>query len=238
MGTMAKPKRAFLITAGPTVEDIDPVRFLSNRATGKLGFAAARAALAAGHRVTLVHGPVADGLIRGLAGARGPRRRLSRVAVRSCAQMHRAVTAAVADVDVVLMTAAVADFAPSGYSATKLKKSGAARVLRLKPTTDILAALGRHKEKHRPGLVLIGFALETGSGPRRSRLRSRLAEARRKLEAKNLDAIVLDSPSEMGADEGVFRILRRGVRRAQVLRVSKRRMGGHLVELAETLLGG
>jgi phosphopantothenoylcysteine decarboxylase/phosphopantothenate--cysteine ligase len=210
----------FLITAGPTVEDLDPVRFISNRASGRLGFEIARAALAAGERVILVHGPVAGELVRSLP--RVPAARLRRVAVRSCAQMHRAVLTALPLTDVVVMTAAVADFTPARVSPVKLKKNAAGLALRLKPTVDILARLGRVKRTQRPGLRLIGFALETGAGRTpAARLRARLREARRKLAAKNLDALVLDTPAEMAAARGEFHVLRAGTEEVLRFRGSK-----------------
>lgn len=228
---MKNAKFTFLITAGPTVEDIDPVRFISNRATGKLGFAVARAALSCGHSVKLVHGPVADELVRGLEKSRGASKKLERVAVRSCSQMHRATMTAARSADVVVMTAAVADWTPASFSKTKLKKGGMQPVLKLKPTVDILKALGHYKSEKRSDLVLVGFALETGSGRPGERLASRIAEARRKLASKNLDAIVLDTPSEMGSDRGVFRVLHPEVARPELLRVSKEQMARRLVEL-------
>jgi phosphopantothenoylcysteine decarboxylase/phosphopantothenate--cysteine ligase len=274
----------FLVTAGPTVEDLDPVRFISNRASGRLGFEVARAARAAGHRVTLIHGPVSAALVRALeshcrlpiadcrlalarsrasscfravqsaienlrskitrpgatvhrqlsslAGRGGT---LTRVPVRSAAQLHRAVLRALSPAtDVVVMTAAVADFAPARVSARKLKKARHGVTLRLKPTVDILARLGRIKRARRPGLVLIGFALETGAGRTpAARARARLAEARRKLVSKNLDAIVLDTPEAMGAERGEFQILRAGEDRPERIVAAKRAFAVRLVKLAE-----
>ncbi|MBI3830248.1 MAG: hypothetical protein HY291_12070 [Planctomycetes bacterium] len=218
-----------LITAGPTVEDLDPVRFISNRATGKLGFAAARAAFAAGCRVILVHGPVADELVRSLPRSNA----LRRVPVRSCAEMHRAVLAALPKTDVVVMSAAVADFTPAKVSAVKIKKARAGLLIRLKPTVDILKHLGALKRKRRKPLALIGFALETGAGRSAAqKLRARFAEARRKLESKNLDAIVLDTPAAMGAERAVFHVLRAGSKKTETLRASKEDMARRLVRLS------
>jgi len=220
----------FLVTAGPTVEDLDPVRFISNRASGRLGFEIARAALAARHRVILIHGPVAEELARSLP--RVPSARLQRVAVRSCAEMHRAVLKALPRVQVVVMTAAVADFAPARTSAVKLKKRAAGLVLHLKPTVDILAHLGRIKRTRRPDLRLIGFALETGSGRTpAARARARLREARRKLVAKNLDAIVLDTPAEMASARGEFHVLRAGTKEVLTFRANKREFAGRLLKI-------
>lgn len=227
---MRKP--VFLITAGPTVEDLDPVRFISNRATGKLGFATAAAAAAQGHRVVLVHGPVDEARVQGLPKSR----QLKRVPVRSCAGMHRAVLAALPDVDVVIMTAAVADFTPAKVSATKLKKAQAGLTIRLKPTVDILKALGQLKPSRKKKLTLIGFALETGSGRTpAARLRARFAEARRKLETKNLDAIVLDAPAAMGADAAEFHILRAGTDIVATLHANKTTLAKKLIALGREL---
>ena len=193
-----------LITAGPTVEDLDPVRFISNRASGKLGFALARAALEAGCRVTLIHGPVADEVLKTVP----KNKRLKCVAVRSAAQMLGAVRTHVNAVDAAIMNAAVSDFTVSKKSAVKLKKSAAGFMLKLKPTVDILAELGRIKRARGKRLVLIGFALETGAGASASQRRSSaLRFARGKLKAKNLDAIVLNSPVSIGADSGDFKLI-------------------------------
>jgi phosphopantothenoylcysteine decarboxylase/phosphopantothenate--cysteine ligase len=224
------PKIRFLITAGPTAEDLDPVRFLTNRATGKLGFAVAQAVLKAGHAAVLIHGPVADSLITGLPRSS----RLKRFSVRSTAEMFAAVMAAEPQADVVVMTAAPADFTPAGFRTCKIKKSKFGLTLRLKPTPDILKELGRKKRRRacsRP-LTLIGFALETGSGTSAAaRKKSRLQEAFRKLEDKNLDAVVLDSPAAMGAQNAEFAVITRVDRRPTVGRWSKRILAEKLVGL-------
>ncbi|ARA93833.1 phosphopantothenoylcysteine decarboxylase [Rhodothermaceae bacterium RA] len=171
--------RHVLVTAGPTREALDPVRYLTNHSTGTMGFALAEAAARRGARVTLVAGPTALPTPPGV----------TRVDVVTAEEMHAAVQAH-RDADLVIGAAAVSDFAPEAVSPSKIKKTGAEMVLRLRPTPDILAALGREK---RPGQVLVGFALETDDGP---------ANARRKLEAKNLDWIVLNDPKEPGAGFG------------------------------------
>lgn len=227
-------KTTFLITAGPTVEDLDPVRFISNRATGRLGFAVARAALAAGHRTLLVHGPVAEALIADLDRVRSSR--LTRLPVRSASQMCRAVLRLLPRAGVVVMSAAVADFTPARVSRSKLKKRKAGLTLQLKPTLDILAQLGRIKRARRTDLVLIGFALETGVGRKESqRQRTRLAEAHRKLAAKNLDAIVLDTPAAMGAERAAFQVLSAGQLKARSIHARKDAFARYLVKLGEAL---
>lgn len=225
-------KLSLLVTAGPTVEDLDPVRFISNRASGKLGFEIAKAALKLGHRVTLVHGPVSEHLIENLPRALG----LTRVPVRSCAQMSKAVHANLVRTDAVIMSAAVADFTPVKTSATKLKKAQSGLTIRLKPTEDILKGLGRVKAARRKDLVLLGFALETGSGRTKAqRLTAQFREARRKLESKNLDALVLDAPDAMGADRSTFHLLESGRAEAQTVRATKQALAARLVRWCEAL---
>ena len=168
-----------LVSAGPTRERIDPVRFLSNPSTGTMGFALAEAAQKRGARVTLVAGPVA---LETPAG-------VERIDVGSAQEMHAAVMEHAA-ADVVFMAAAVADYTPAQTSDQKLKKGSGDMHLTLTRTPDILAELG---EKKRAGQLLIGFALETQNG---------LKNAQSKLGRKNLDWIVLNSPNEPGEGFG------------------------------------
>jgi len=223
------PQLTFLVSAGPTIEDLDPVRFISNRATGKLGVAIARTALRRGHQVILIHGPLPDAVRSTIPSARG----CTSVPVRSAADMHRAVMRHVASANVVIMNAAVADYTPARKAGTKLKKSKRALVLRLKATVDILAALGELKRRRRKDLVLIGFALETGSGGTEfQRKQSRLAAARSKLRAKNLDAIVLDTPSAMGAEKSAFTVVLPEGAARHFASASKARIARIVVKLA------
>jgi phosphopantothenoylcysteine decarboxylase / phosphopantothenate---cysteine ligase len=144
---------SILVTAGPTVEDIDPVRFLSNRSTGKMGVALAMDAALRGARVTLVHGPISAPPPAGLPG-------LTCIPVRSAQQMHQAVMEHWQDANVAILAAAVADFQPLHYENTKIKKSDDKEqglVLPLKRTPDILATLGSLPK--RP--YLVGFAAES-----------------------------------------------------------------------------
>ncbi len=171
--------RHVLVTAGPTREAFDPVRVLTNPSTGTMGYAMAEAAARRGARVTLVSGPTA------LAAPAG----VERIDVNTAEEMHQAVLAH-QDADLVLMAAAVADYAPLEPAASKIKKQDGELTIRLRRTPDILAALGRQK---RPGQTLVGFAMETDDGP---------ANARRKLAAKNLDWIVLNDLNEAGAGFG------------------------------------
>ncbi len=169
----------FLVTAGPTREYLDPVRFLSNPSSGRMGYAIARAALRAGARVTLVSGPVA---LEAPAGAR-------LVRVESAGEMRRAVRRLFRGADVVIMAAAVADYRPRRRLRRKMKKGAGAIRIEMVRTADILAGLGRSRRR----AFLVGFAAETGNP---------VAEARRKLRAKRLDMIVANDISRPGAGFG------------------------------------
>lgn len=173
--------KTVLITAGPTRESIDPVRFISNHSTGTMGFELARSAAERGARVVLVAGPTQ------LATPE----HVERVDVVSAADMLAAVSAN-ASADIVIMAAAVSDFTPKDVSTEKIKKGGQTEgmALPLVRTVDILRELGRQR---RDGQMLVGFALETESGE---------TNAKRKLEEKNLDMIVLNNPKEEGAGFG------------------------------------
>jgi phosphopantothenoylcysteine decarboxylase/phosphopantothenate--cysteine ligase len=166
-----------LVTAGPTLEDLDPVRFLTNRSSGKMGYALAEAAVYRGARaVVLVSGPT------GLEVPQG----VDWVPVRSTEEMRNAVRARTHEANVVIMAAAVADYRPAAIGAQKLKRTGERLTLELEPTPDILAELGREKG-HR---ILVGFAAET----------DRVAEnARAKLSRKCADMIVANDVTQEGA---------------------------------------
>ncbi len=165
-----------LVTAGPTCEDLDPVRYLTNRSSGKMGYAVAEAAAARGAKVFLVTGPTA---LETPAG-------VERIDVRSAEEMHRAVSDRIASAAIAILAAAVADYRPSQQSATKIKKDGDSLNLALEPTTDILATVGRNKGT----TTVVGFAAET----------DHVAEnARNKLTAKNADLIVANDVTAEGA---------------------------------------
>ncbi len=165
-----------LITAGPTQEPIDPVRFLGNRSSGKMGYALAEAAVANGHSVTLISGPVALTPPTGLAGF---------VATGSSDEMFEAVHACICDIDVAILCAAVADFKPARIAAQKIKKNGRETLtLDLIPTRDILASLQNVKKN----LRVIGFAAETTNV---------LVHAREKLSRKGCEAIICNDVSRM-----------------------------------------
>ena len=164
-----------LVTAGPTREKIDPVRFLGNRSSGKMGYALAEAALRRGARVILVSGPVALEAPTGAEIAR----------VESAEEMRRAVLARSAEATMIIKAAAVADFRLAQPATEKMKRKGAMS-LELEPTADILAELGAARKESQ---ILIGFAAETSDA---------LENARQKLAAKGVDAIVVNDVSQPG----------------------------------------
>jgi len=172
-----KGKRV-LITAGPTRERLDPVRYVSNFSTGKMGFALAEACVAEGAEVELVCGPVA---------LQTASLRIHRTDVESAADMYAAATQFFPHCDAGILCAAVADFTMAEQSAEKMKRTGDGLTLSLSATKDIAAELGRLKSKKQ---VLVGFALETDH---------EAENARKKLEKKNLDFIVLNSLRDKGA---------------------------------------
>jgi phosphopantothenoylcysteine decarboxylase/phosphopantothenate--cysteine ligase len=180
-----------LITAGATREEIDPVRFISNRSSGKMGFALAEAARARGAEVTIVAGTTSATPPAGVCLLRA----------ESAAEMHAAVMREVSGSTVFIAAAAVADYRPAERAANKIKKSGEVLTLRLEPTPDILSEVSRNRSD---GLLVVGFAAET----------ERVAEhALDKLWRKNLDAIVANDLTQTGAgfdaDTNVITILTR-----------------------------
>ena len=170
--------KKILITAGPTYEKIDPVRFIGNYSSGKMGFALAEACAGRGAEVTLVCGPTA-------LQCHHPA--IRKIDVESAADMHREATARFPQMDAAILCAAVADFTPEHIADQKIKREGDGLLLRLKPTRDIAQALGEMKHE---GQKLVGFALET---------HDELSHAREKMARKNLDFIVLNSLNDEGA---------------------------------------
>jgi phosphopantothenoylcysteine decarboxylase / phosphopantothenate---cysteine ligase len=168
-----------LVTAGPTHEPIDAVRFLGNRSSGRMGFAVAADAARRGARVTLVAGPV----------ALDPPFGVDVIRVETAAEMSAAVGERFEACDAVVMAAAVADFRPAAPREDKIKKEGGPPALRLEPTEDILAGLGKRKGRQ----ILVGFAAETGDV---------LGEGRRKLSEKNLDLLVANRVGTPGTGFG------------------------------------
>ena len=180
MGVLARKEsmtgQRVLVTAGPTVEDIDPVRFVSNRSSGRMGYRLAEAARDRGATVTLVSGPTSI----------APPAGLEFVPVRSAEEMAAAVTCRAPSVDVVVMAAAVSDYRPASVSDVKVKKSDGAFTLEMVRTPDILRGLGQSKGP----LFLVGFAAETDN------LRE---HARKKLREKNLDLLVANAVGQPGS---------------------------------------
>lgn len=170
--------KKILITAGPTYEKIDPVRFIGNYSSGKMGYALAEACAERGAEVTLVSGPV---------NLKVTHPNIHRIDVESAEQMYEAAVSAYADADAGILCAAVADFTPETVAGQKIKREKDDLVLRLKPTHDIAAALGKQKQAHQK---LVGFALETTD---------EVAHAQDKLNRKNFDFIVLNSLNDKGA---------------------------------------
>ncbi|MEI6350854.1 MAG: phosphopantothenoylcysteine decarboxylase [Verrucomicrobiota bacterium] len=166
----------FLITAGPTREPIDPVRFLSNRSSGKMGYAIAEAALADGHEVVLISGPVCISAPTGV----------EIVSVTTSDEMFDAVHSRLADIDVAVLCAAVADFKPSECAPRKIKKHEGIPNITLVPTRDILGSLGAMSGKK---FLLVGFAAETNNVEE---------NARKKLREKHCDVVIANDVSVPG----------------------------------------
>jgi phosphopantothenoylcysteine decarboxylase/phosphopantothenate--cysteine ligase len=212
--------RRVVVTAGPTIEDLDAVRFLGNRSSGRMGFAIAEQAAARGAQVTLIAGPTTV----------APPAGMSVVRVRSTRDMHAAVLLEAPGADVVVMAAAVADYTPVGGSAaTKIEKGGSL-TLELEPTPDILLDVGRLRgEAPRP--VLVGFAAQTGDP---------VAPARRKLEAKLADLIVANDVTSPGSgfdvDTNVVTFVAHDVPDESLPLMSKRDVARRLLDRVEALL--
>ncbi len=170
-----------LITAGPTQESIDPVRYIGNHSSGKMGFATARAFADMGAEVTLIAGPVSISLE--YPG-------VDLVKVRTAEEMFRETASRIAGTDVAVFSAAVADFTPLEALDTKMKRGKEEWTIRLRPTQDIAAEMGRNKKSTQ---LFVGFALESERG---------LENAKRKLKEKNLDLILLNYAGEEGAGFG------------------------------------
>ena len=172
-----------LITAGGTREYIDPVRFISNASSGRMGYALALAAQKAGHKVTLVS-----------ASDLQPPVGVEFVGVDSAAEMFEAVRRFFAKCDCLIMAAAVSDYTPVRAAKTKIKKTAKPLTIKLKPTADILKWAGRHKKKNQ---IVVGFALEDKA------LRTC---AEKKLKEKNLDMIIANTPEAIGAEKTTVQI--------------------------------
>ena len=182
--TIARPKDLaglkIAVTAGPTQEPLDPVRYLTNHSTGKMGYAVARAAAMRGAEVTLIHGPT----------ALPPVKFTEDVPITTAQEMYEAVTGRFAEMDVLVMAAAVADYRPAAVADDKIKKKDGDMSIPLERTADILGTIGPQKTKQ----FLCGFSMET---------RDMLANSSAKLEKKNLDMVVANNLKVSGAGFGV-----------------------------------
>jgi phosphopantothenoylcysteine decarboxylase / phosphopantothenate---cysteine ligase len=201
----------FVVTAGPTREAIDPVRFISNRSSGKMGYAIAQAATAQKHQVTLISGP---SVIRAPRGAK-------MISITTADELYSAVHRSLRDCDALVMCAAVSDYKPASVCGQKMKKRRTAFTLKLIPTRDILASLPKRRR-----YLVIGFAAETHD------LKS---HAEKKLRAKNCDAIVANdvSGSETGmeSDENEVTIFFRDGENRNISRGPKKIIARELVKI-------
>lgn len=206
-----------LVTAGPTCEDIDPVRFITNRSSGKMGYALAEAALRRGAQVTLITGPTS--LV--------PPPGAEVVRVRRAQEMYEAVLRHVEAATIVIKAAAVADYRPASTQPTKLKKGTAPLLVELEPTTDILAELGKRKGSR----ILVGFAAET---------ENLIENGREKLQRKNLDLIVVNDVSRedagFGSDFNAALLIDRSGTVVELPLMSKREMAERILDHVKRLL--
>jgi phosphopantothenoylcysteine decarboxylase/phosphopantothenate--cysteine ligase len=199
----------FLITAGPTREPIDPVRYLSNRSSGKMGYAIAEAAVEAGHEVILIAGPVNVDRPRGVAV----------IPISTSDEMFDAVHQQARNCDILVMCAAVADYKPAKVSKSKIKKRGENISLELVPTRDILASLPHQDRQY----LVVGFAAETENIE---------ANARQKLQRKHCDIIVAnDARIGMESDENEVIVLFSGGEMKKISRAPKKIVARALVKI-------
>ncbi len=200
-----------LVTAGPTEEPMDPVRFLSNRSSGKMGFALARAARRRGAEVTLISGPTSLAVPP----------QMKHISVRSAVQMREAVMGHLESASVLIMAAAVSDYRPKQRALEKIKKSAPEAVVELELNPDILAEAGRHKKSR----ILVGFAAET---------ENLLASSREKLKKKNLDLIVANDVTLPGAgfrvDTNIVKIIDRDGKVEELPLMAKEDLADHILD--------
>jgi len=202
-----------IVTAGPTREYLDAVRFISNSSSGRMGYAIAAAFLQAGHRVVLVTGPTS---VAPPAGAKVVR-------VESAREMRAAVMREFKTADCVVMTAAVSDYRPERRVRGKIKKQRQRLTLHLVRNPDILEELGRRKGRR----MLVGFALESGNGER---------NARAKMRRKNLDLVVLNSPAALAAERTTVNILLPGGKAVRLKNKNKEEIAARLLEIVEATM--
>ena len=204
-----------LITAGGTREYIDPVRFITNASSGRMGYALVRAGLKGGHKVTLITTLTNE---RHPSGAKI-------VDVETMAQMFEAVKKHFEKCDCLIMAAAVADYTPVRTNKTKIKKSGESLVLKLKPTADILKWAGKHKRKNQ---IVVGFALEDKN------IRS---NAEKKLREKSLDMIIANTTAAIGAAESAVQIKTPEGIWSRLPRGTKIKTAGQIIREIENISG-
>ena len=207
----------FVVTAGPTREAIDPVRFISNRSSGKMGYAIAEAALARGNEVTLISGPAS------IAAPRG----MQLVSITTSDELYDAVHRAVRACDVLVMCAAVSDYKPAAPAKRKMKKRKTPFALKLIPTKDVLASLPKRNRRY----LVVGFAAET---------HDLKINAQKKLRRKNCDLIVANdvsrSDSGMESDENEVVIFFRNGDSQKISRASKKIIARELVKIISKML--
>lgn len=202
-----------LITAGGTREYIDPVRFISNASSGKMGYALAREAIKAGHKVTLITAPTA---LRKPAGAQI-------VEVETSAEMFDAVKKNFPKCKCLIMAAAVSDYKPAKTEKTKIKKANAQLSIKLKPTQDILKWAGRNKKKDQ---ILVGFALED---------KNLIANAENKLKQKKLDMIAANQPSAIEANKSTVHIKTKNTGWITLTQKTKQTTAKKIIQIATNL---
>jgi phosphopantothenoylcysteine decarboxylase/phosphopantothenate--cysteine ligase len=200
-----------LVTAGPTRENIDPVRYFTNRSSGKMGYAVAEAAAHRGAHVILVSGPTSLDAPPGV----------ERIDVQSADEMHHAVLEKVADCSIAIFAAAVADYRPAEPNGQKIKRTKDSMTISLEPTPDILGSVARNKGER----LIVGFAAET----------EHVAEnARKKLAAKNVDLIVANDVTAEGAgfdhDTNIVTLIARDGRDLALPRMSKSEVAQHILD--------
>lgn len=205
----------FLITSGGTREYIDPVRFISNSSSGRMGFALARSALKAGHKVTLVSAPT----------GRRPPRGAQVISVETSAEMFEEVRKHFDKCDCLIMAAAVSDYTPAKRANSKIKSGSKPLTIKLKPTVDILKWAGSHKRRNQR---VVGFTLED------KQLRDR---AEKKVRAKNLDMIVANAPAAIGAERSTVHIKTMDSDWFAIRDASKVKIAVRIIAKAETLFG-
>jgi len=202
----------FLVSAGPTREFFDTVRYISNPSSGKMGYAIAREAARRGHQVTLVTGPVSI----------KPPQNVTVIPVVTAAEMARACKKAFRKADVAVMTAAVCDYRPKATIGHKIEKKAKPKRVELEPTEDIASSLGKRKA----GRLLVAFAMEDHDP---------YTHAERKLKRKNCDLIVLNGPENVGADEAVVEIFIPSQGWFKPIRGKKTTVARRLIQLIEAM---